>query len=237
MTTIDPRFVELARTGDARLRDELVVDNQGLAYAFAHRYRDRGVPVDDLRQIGIEALIKAVDRFDPERGLQFSTFAGRTIDGELKQYFRDRTWDVRVPRSVRQLAARVRGATDELTQQLGRSPTAADIAASLDVAVSDVVLAMDASSAYRTESLDAVERTGGADTGEEAYSRVDAAVLAPQLLALLAGDERRAVELRFFDGLVQSEIAGILGVSQMQVSRLLQRALGRLRSAVATDDG
>lgn len=208
-----------------------MLDNRGLAYAFARRYRDRGVPMDDLRQVAVEALIRAIDRFDPERGLRFSTFAGRTIDGEIKQYFRDRTWDVHVPRSVRQLTSKVRSANDELTQQLGRSPTAAEIAASLDVAVSDVVLALDAASAYRTETLDVDDRFGGASRDEDQFARVDAAVTAPQLLELLTGDERRVVELRFLDGLVQSEIGEVLGVSQMQVSRLLQRALNRLRSA------
>src|SRR6056297_2370151 len=104
---IDPRFFEFAETGDIELRNELVVQNQGLAIAFARRYRDRGVPGEDLDQIAFEALVRAVDRFDPHRGLRFSTFAARTIEGELKQYFRDRTWAVRVPRSTRQLTGAV----------------------------------------------------------------------------------------------------------------------------------
>lgn len=225
---IDPRFDEFARTRDAQLRDELILDNQGLAIAFAQRYRERGVPMEDLRQIASEALVRAVDRFEPERGLRFSTFAGRTIDGELKQHFRDRTWDVQVPRSTRQLALGVKATTDSLMQRLGRVPTSAEIAAALEIDVADVVLAIEASSAYRSDRLDASDRPEIAVVEAE-FDRVDAAVVAPQLLTRLPPEERRAIELRFYDDCTQSEIAEMMGVSQMQISRVLQRALRRLR--------
>lgn len=226
---IDPRFIEYARRGDAALRDELILDNQGLAIAFARRYRDRGVPFDDLRQTALEALVRAVDRFDPDRGLRFSTYAGRTIDGELKQYFRDRTWDVKVPRSARQLATTVRSVTESLTQQLGRAPTAAEIAATIEIAVADVVLALEASAAARAEPVDDQWDVGVVELD---FDRIDASITAPQLLARLPDDERRVVALRFFEGKTQSEIAEVLGVSQMQISRILQRALRRLRDAI-----
>ena len=230
--SIDPRFFDLARSGDPRLREQLILDNQGLAVAFAQRYRDRGVPLDDLRQIALAALVRAVDRFEPQRGLRFSTFAGRTIEGELKQYFRDRTWDVKVPRSVRQLAVTVRSAAESLTQQLGRTPTAADIAAELDLELDDVVLALDASSAARAEAVE--NQAELARSESDPFDHVDARVVVPQLLALLPETERAVVEQRFFRGLTQTEIAASIGVSQMQVSRLLRRALDRLRTTIET---
>ncbi len=226
---IDQRFGELARTGSRRLRNELVVDNQGLAIAFARRYRDRGVPSEDLEQVAMEALVRAVDRFDPSRGIRFSTFAARTIEGDLKQYFRDRTWDVHVPRGAKELASTVQAAIGTLTQRLGRVPTPADLAAELGVDVADVTLALDASSAYRSERLDALERPVAADSATPDFERVDARVVAPTLLARLPDDEREIVELRFFAELTQSQIAERVGVSQMQISRVLRRALDRLR--------
>lgn len=224
---IDPRFFEFARTRDQALRNELVVDNQGLAFAFARRYRDRGVSGEDLDQVALEALVHAVDRFDPDRNIRFSTFAARTIEGELKQYFRDRTWDVHVPRGLRQLATTVQGAVGELTQQLGRAPTPTDLAEHLGLDVADVTLALDAAGAHRSAPLDPERPLGRTDP--EA-SRAEARVVVPQLLAELPADEREIVELRFYGGLTQSEIAARVGVSQMQISRVLRRALGRLRT-------
>lgn len=232
---IDQRFFEFARTGDVDLRNELVVANQGLAVAFARRYRDRGVPSDDLEQVAIEGLVRAVDRFDPDRGLRFSTFAARTIEGQLKQYFRDQTWAVRVPRSTRQLAGTVRKAADELRQRLGRSPTPGEIAAELGIDLADVTLALEAASAYRSEPIDTSAAAGSMKVVAEEFDGAEARVTAPQLLELLPAEERAVVELRFFQDLSQSEIGARIGVSQMQVSRVLRRALERLRSGSLSD--
>jgi len=233
---IDPRFFEFAETGDIDLRNELVVQNQGLAIAFARRYRDRGVPAEDLDQVAFEALVRSVDRFDPHRGLRFATFAARTIEGELKQYFRDRTWMLHVPRSTRQLAGSVRAAADSLTQRLGRSPTPAEIADELGLDLADVTIAFEASSAYRSESIDSLGARDPLPAETSEYEAVDARVVVPRLLEVLPEDDRSVVELRFFDGLTQSQIAERIGVSQMQVSRILRRALTRLRGTVDADE-
>ncbi|MFN3214861.1 MAG: sigma-70 family RNA polymerase sigma factor [Acidimicrobiales bacterium] len=233
---IDPRFFELAETGDIELRNELVVQNQGLAIAFARRYRDRGVPDEDLDQIAFEALVRAVDRFDPHRGLRFSTFAARTIEGELKQYFRDRTWAVHVPRRTRQLTGAVRSAGESLSQRLGRAPTPAEIAAELGLDLADVTLAFEASAAYRSEPMDAVAGDDPQPSLAGEFDTVEARVLMPRLLESLAADDRVVVELRFFDGLTQSQIAARIGVSQMQVSRIMRRALAQLRGAMGDGD-
>lgn len=228
---IDPRFHELARTGDRDLRNELVEANRGLAFAFARRYRDRGVQSEDLDQIALEGLVRAVDGFDPTRGIRFSTYAARRIDGDLKQYFRDRTWQVHVPRSAKQRATLVQGALGELTQQLGRSPTPADVAEHLGLAVDEVILALETSSAYRAGPIDEAGRELESSAGRD-FGRVEAGLTAPQLLETLPSEERRVVELRFYENLSQSQIAEQVGVSQMQVSRLLRRALDRLRVVV-----
>ena len=233
--TIDPRFHEFARSGDAELRNELIVDNQGLAFAFARRYRDRGVGSDDLDQIALEGLVRAVDGFDPDRGIRFSTYAARRIEGSLKQYFRDRTWSVHVPRSAKELANTVQTAIAELTQTLARSPTPAEIADHVGVDIDDVTLALEASSAYRAGPIEGATGLGTLDPGGE-IDRVEAAETAPRLLEALSEDDRRVVELRFYENLTQSEISERVGVSQMQVSRVLRRALDRLRVAAENDE-
>jgi RNA polymerase sigma-B factor len=227
---VDPRFFEFARSRDTGLRNALVVDNQGLAYAFSRRYRDRGVASEDLDQVALESLVRSVDRFDPTLGLRFSTFAARTIDGALKQYFRDRTWDIKVPRRTRQLVSTVRTTTEALAHRLGRSPTPAEIAAELDLDVTDVTMALDAG---RSHTAVAIDRVHSSDTSfsSEDFGRVEARIATPQLLDTLAPDERRVVELRFFGAMSQTQIADEIGVSQMQVSRLLRRALANLRAA------
>lgn len=224
---IDPRFEELARTGDQELRNDLVLANQGLAVAFARRYRDRGVPAADLEQVALEALVRAVDRFDPHRGIRFSTFAGRTIEGQLKSHFRDRTWDVQVPRRVRQLAVAVAGARSELTLRLARVPTPAELATELGVGLDDVTLALEAGPGQRRRPLDVADT--GPSSREPGFDAVEDRLAATRLLDVLPHDERRVVELRFSEGLSQSAIGARVGVSQMQVSRLLRRALQRLR--------
>ena len=227
---IDPRFREFAATRDQDLRNQLVVDNQGLAKAFAGRYRNRGVTTDDLDQIALEALVRAVDRFEPERGLKFSTYAARTIEGSLRQYFRDRTWDTTVSRSQRQLVTSIRAVSESLTQQLSRSPTPAEIANQLGVDLADVTMALESAAGYKTAPLTLDQEQGSSDVSE--FDAAEARAVLPALLNTLSDAERRAVELRFFDGMSQDDIAAQLGVSQMQVSRLLRRSLERLRTQV-----
>lgn len=227
---IDPRFRDFAASRDQDLRNQLVVDNQGLARAFAGRYRNRGVTADDLDQIALEALVRAVDRFDPDRGLKFSTFAARTIEGRLREYFRDRTWDTKVSRVHRQLIPAIRKVSENLTQQLSRSPTPAEIAAELGVEAADVTLALEAASGYNTAPLSPGQEPISGDDRE--FDAVEARATLPALLKTLSDTERQVVELRFFDGLSQDDIAQRLDVSQMQVSRVLRRSLERLRSQV-----
>jgi RNA polymerase sigma-B factor len=167
--------------------------------------------------------------------LRFSTFAARTIEGGLKQHFRDRTWDVSVPRSTRQLVTSMKAVSEALAQKLRRSPTPAELAAELGVDLADVTLALEASMAYRAQDLDSSSARNEAQA-DQALARVDARIMTPQLLAVLPADERVVLELRFFEGLSQDAIADRVGVSQMQVSRLLRRSLATLRSELESAD-
>ena len=239
---LDPRFAEYRRTRDRALRDELVEEHVPLAKFLARRFVDRGEPLDDLLQVALLGLLKAVDRFDPGRGLRFSTFATPTIVGELKRHFRDRGWAVRVPRRVQELHVQLSRLVGSLSQELGRSPTPLEIATRAGVPEEEVLEAMEAGGLYRLVSLDgsltddddAPElslQLGDVDTG---FERVERRAELDELLAVLPERERRIVVLRFFDGLTQSEIAGRVGISQMHVSRLLSRSLDLLRSRVAS---
>lgn len=232
-------FAELARTGDERVRNRIVESYAPLAEFFANRYRDRGVESDDLRQVAQLALIQAVDRFDPSFANQFSTFAGRTIDGELKRYFRDRTWAVGVPRGLKELSVEVRHLTDRLSIELGRSPTVADLAAASGHDSDDILAALDVGGAYHATSLDAPTGDGDRPAApapptsgavDPRFERTEVRLAIQSLLTTLSPADRRIVELRFFDELSQDEIARQLGVSQMQVSRLIRRSLDHLRA-------
>jgi RNA polymerase sigma-B factor len=235
---IDERFSTYRRTGDRRLRDELVEEHAPLAQFLAGRFANRGEPRDDLVQVALVGLFKAVERFDPGRGLQFSTFATPTILGELKRHFRDRGWAVRVPRRVQELHLQLGKIVAALGQEEGRSPTPAEVAARAGVSEEAVLEAMEAGSLYRLVSLDGSvtpDDEGGelvACLGEEdsEFERIEHRSEIAELLDALPERERRIVELRFFDSLTQSEIAERVGVSQMHVSRLLTRSLERLRS-------
>jgi RNA polymerase sigma-B factor len=232
-------FEQLARTAEEAVRNRIVESYAPLAVFFANRYRDRGVESDDLQQVAQLALIQAVDRFDPAFANQFSTFAGRTIDGELKRYFRDRAWAVRVPRDLKELSVEVRQLSDRLSIELGRSPTVADLAAASGHDQDDILAALDVGGAYRADSLDAPAPGGDrsaapapASTGsvDPHFERTEVQLAIRSLLATLNPSDRRIVELRFFDELSQDEIAARLGVSQMQVSRLIHRSLDHLRA-------
>jgi len=235
---IDARFSAYRRTGDRRLRDELVEDHAPLAHFLAGRFANRGESRDDLVQVALVGLFKAVERFDPDRGLQFSTFATPTILGELKRHFRDRGWAVRVPRRVQELHLQLGRVVSALGQEEGRSPTPAEVAARAGVSEEAVLEAMEAGSLYRLVSLDG-SITPDDEGGELAsclgdddpeFERIEHRAEIAELLAVLPERERRIVELRFFESMTQSEIAERVGVSQMHVSRLLGRSLARLRA-------
>jgi len=235
---VDPRFGAYRRTRDRRLRDELVEDHAPLAHFLAGRFANRGEPRDDLVQVALVGLFKAVERFDPGRGLQFSTFATPTILGELKRHFRDRGWAVRVPRRVQELHLQLGRIVSVLGQEEGRSPTPAEVAERAGVSEESVLEAMEAGSLYRLVSLDGSvtpDEDGGelaSCLGDEdpAFERIEHRAEIAELLSVLPERERRIVELRFFESMTQSEIADRVGVSQMHVSRLLSRSLERLRS-------
>lgn len=233
-------FEELADTGSAAIRNELVERHAGLAAFFARRFRGRGVEDDDLRQVAMVGLVAAVDRFDPGREVQFSTFAGRTINGELKRHFRDRSWTVKVPRRTQELVIETRNAIAELTQRLHRSPTVPEVAEHLDVDEDAVIEAMDAGDAFRPKSLDAPS-VGAAGAGtdvattESSFGEVEDSMVVRELLDTLPERERTIIELRFYHRRSQSEIAAELGISQMHVSRLLRSTLGALRSHLAAE--
>jgi RNA polymerase sigma-B factor len=233
-------FASYARSHDPELREQLVARYLGLAEYLARRFANRGEPLEDLVQVASVGLIKAVDRFDLGRGVEFSTYATHTIVGELKRHFRDRGWAIRAPRRMQELYLRLGKAVASLTQELGRSPTIAELASELRASEEEVLEALEAGQAYRSASLDAPGSEEGealaTKLGEEDQSLEDAenrATLSP-LLAQLPARERLILELRFFEGLTQSEIADRLGISQMHVSRLLARSVAQLRAAAET---
>jgi RNA polymerase sigma-B factor len=230
------KFSEYRRTGDRQLRNELVEEHMRLAEFLARRFAHRGESADDLRQVALVGLLKAVERFEPDRGLQFSSFATPTITGELKRYFRDRGWAVRVPRRVQELHLELDRTVNELSQELGRPPTPAEIAQRAGVLEEDVLESMEAGSLYRLASIDAgrsddesspspAQRLGEVDPE---LTAVDDRVAVSEMLAVLPEREQKIVYLRFFEGRTQSEIAEEIGISQMHVSRLLVRSLETL---------
>ena len=233
------KLEEYADTRDRDLRDEIVSAQIGLAEYLARRFRNRGEPIEDLVQVALLGLLKAVERFDPSRGLEFSTFATPTIVGELKRHFRDKGWAVRVPRRVQELHLRMSTVVNNLSQELGRSPTIPEIARRAEVSVDEVLEAMEAGRAYRFSSIDtgasdeedrapgmAAAQLGEDDTG---LDEVEHRMLLTPLIASLPKREQMIIHLRFFRGMTQSEIASRLGISQMHVSRLLARSLTQLR--------
>jgi RNA polymerase sigma-B factor len=230
-------FVELARTRDPDLRSQLIERNLGLAHYLARRFAQRGESYDDLVQISAVALVQAVDRFDPTMGVAFSTFATRTIVGQLKRHFRDRVWAVRAPRRVQDRTLRLSEALALLTQRLGRSPTIAELAEDLGCSAEEVVEAIEAGQGYRAMSLD-VPASGDASgtlvdligDDHDPFGDVEDRASVLPLLRRLPERERRIVTMRFVHGMTQSEIAARVGISQMHVSRLLTRSLRRLRA-------
>ena len=235
---VDDLFEVYRDTGDRSVRNQLVEAHRGLAASIANDYRGRGVELDDLVQIAMLGTLKAVERFDPSRGIPFSSFASRTVNGEIKRYFRDRTWAVRPPRSAQERHLDLRRARSGLSTQLGRAPTVAELAAQMDISTDEVLDALEAGAAYRATSLDA-RRPGDDDTtsladrlstGEAPSRPVELRVLVDQLLDTLPAREATIMRLRFYEDMTQSEIAHHLGISQMHVSRLMRRCLDDLRA-------
>jgi RNA polymerase sigma-B factor len=229
-------------TDDARrqaCRDELVRLHLPLVDHCARRFLNRGEPFEDLVQVGTIGLIKSIDRFDSERGVAFSTYATPTILGEIKRYFRDKGWAIRVPRRLQELRIAISGVTGELAQELGRSPTPREIAEKLGVTVEEVLEGIESANAYSTLSLDAGDNEDGGGSILDAMGDVDESLehievresIKP-LLAMLPAREKKILLLRFFHGMTQSQIAAEIGVSQMHVSRLLNRTLEQLREGL-----
>ncbi len=222
------------------LRDELVTMNLPLVDHLARRFRERGEAHEDLVQVGTVGLIKAVDRFVAERGVEFSTYATPTIVGEIKRHFRDRGWSVRVPRRLQEMRLAITRSTQELSQQTGRSPTVADLAAHIGATEDEVLEGLEAAQAYATTSLDAGTSSDGDESlslgdtlGSEdsALEHVDNWETLKPLLEKLDDRERRIIELRFGnEELTQSQIAEDVGISQMHVSRILAKTLAQLRA-------
>jgi RNA polymerase sigma-B factor len=239
----DALFRAYAGSGDRALRNRLVERYMGLAAHIAKRFQRAGSD-EDIRQAAMIGLVKAVERFDPTYGVTFSTFAGSTIEGELKRYLRDHTWVVRVPRSGKDLHLLVRRAADELTQLRGRSPSVDELSAHLRVSRDDVLRGLAASAAYDVGSLDspsetgsvAVDRSGALSSDEVGYGHTVDARVVEQLLYLLPDREREIVRLRFFEDRSQADIAEAVGISQMHVSRLLRRALETMRHHLADEE-
>jgi RNA polymerase sigma-B factor len=229
-----------ARTRDPQLRDQLFDRWMPLARQLARRYGRTTEPFEDLLQVASIGLLKALQGFDPERGKAFSSYAVPTIMGELKRYFRDRTWSVRMPRSLQELAIRVEDARDRLSGELGRSPSIAELAHAAGASEEDILEALQAGDAYHATSLDA-QRTDEDDDGfsladalggpDHGFRLAEHRALLTCVLAELDDRDREIVRLRFEEDLTQHEIASIVGVSQMQVSRLLRRSLNVLRMA------
>jgi len=236
MSDVDDLFIEFRRTGRRGLRNRIVEEYMGLAIHIARRYNAGVGRDDDLEQVAMLALVKAVDRFDPELGVPFSAFAGRTIEGELKRHFRDATWAVKVPRGAKELHVAVRRANDQLSVQYGRSPTVDEVAEYLEIDRDDVITGLAAGTARRVGSIDpgpdddgASDRNSATAVGERGFGDVENEAVVDELISTLPEREQEIVRLRFYDELSQSEIADRVGVSQMHVSRLLRKAFAILR--------
>jgi RNA polymerase sigma-B factor len=234
-------FARLARDGDAHARDLLIQRFLPLARSLALRYRRSGEPLDDLLQVASLGLIKAIDRFDLDRKMQFSTYAVPTILGEIKRYFRDRTWAVHVPRPLQELTLRVECAVGDLVEELCRQPSVAEITAAVGAKEANVLEALQAGGAHRALSFDA---PGGTDENvftladsigidEHGFDRAEERATLAALLGMVTSREREVLRLRFEQDMTQSEIGAVIGVGQMQVSRIIRQALERIRLATA----
>lgn len=227
----------------SRLRERVVVRHRGLALTLARRFEGRGVEFEDLSQVAMLGLVQAARRFRPDRGHGFTAFAAPTISGELKRYFRDHGWAVRPPRALQEMHQQVRDTSSALRQEWQRDVTDEEVAAELGVVVADVRSARAAGDRYRSTSLDAPAREGAgaplaatlADDADDPYDKVVTLISLRAAMEDLDGRERRVVDLRFFRDLTQRQIGERIGVSQMQVSRILSSVCARLRTQIEGD--
>jgi RNA polymerase sigma-B factor len=247
MTRVDDAILlrRYHEDGDLQAREQLIEKYMSLVRSLARRYARRGEQLEDLVQIGAIGLINAVDRFDLERGVELTTYATPNIIGEIKRHFRDRGWSVRVPRGLQELNVQLSRLLDQLTVELSRSPTIPELAQAAGVEEEEALEALESGRAYTTLSLSV--GSGEGDDGlldpleslgaEEHQYRVseDRALLAPGFQAL-DDRERKILQLRFFEGLTQSQIAQQIGISQMHVSRLIRRSLDTIRETIAEDE-
>lgn len=229
--------------GDRRARDELVVRFMPLARTLALRYRGRGNQ-DDLIQVASVGLLKAIDRFDPDRKIAFSSYAVPTILGEVRRYFRDRTWAVKVPRGLQERSLRVDRAVRDLMDTLQRQPTIAEIATAIDADQEAVLEALQAGNAYRAASFDAPYASSDGDSGtlgdvvgviEDGFDRAEDRATLQRLMVGLTARERDVLRMRFEQDRTQAEIGAIIGVSQMQISRIIRATLQRLRTVARAE--
>lgn len=228
-------------TRNTQARDRVVYAYQGLAYSLASRFAQRGEELDDLNQVALVGLVKAVDRFDPARGAELTTFATAIILGELKRHLRDRSWSVRLPRRIHDLHLQAQRTVDELTQELGRSPTIGEVAQRVGASEDLILEALDAGGLRHNASLEAPAGAGDDSSVQgrlvcidQRLADVDGRLSLDPLLRRLPDREQRILALRFGWGCSQTEIAGRVGISQMQVSRLLARSLAQLRGWAET---
>ena len=234
-------FRRYKEEGDEEAREQLIVSHVNLVRYIAAKFKNRGEPLDDLIQVGTIGLIKAIDRFDPSRGLEFTTYATPTIMGEIKRHFRDKGWTIRVPRRLQELSAKVNTVTDELTTELQRSPSIDEIAARLGTTPDEVLEAMESSSAYSSVPL---EGQGGTDEDDapaviDRYASVDNdleasddRMILEDVISEFPEADQQAIRMRYLGGMTQVEIAKKLGISQVQVSRMLRRALRRIQEKI-----
>jgi RNA polymerase sigma-B factor len=226
--------------GDLEARRELIERAMPLVVHIARRYINRGEPLDDLIQVGAIGLVKAVDRFDPERKVKLSTFAAPNIAGEIKRHFRDKGWSIRVPRDTQELANKLNDTVDRLTARLSRSPTVAEIATALKVTEEQVLDAMQGARSYSTVSFEqpvGEDRTALDVLGEmdDGFELAEHRVLLRTGIRGLAEREQEIMRLRFVEGLTQAEIAARIGVSQMHVSRLIRKSLEQMHERIADE--
>jgi len=239
-------FAKYQKTRDPQVREELILAHMNLVRYLARKFANRGEPLEDLTQVGMIGLMNAIDRFDPSRGIRFATYATPTIVGEIRRYFRDRGWAVKVPRRLQEMNLAANKAIDGLTQKLNRPPTVPELAREMEISEQEALEAMELGDLYELPSLDGemggdsdetrsklADYVGQVDEGIEKFER---RVRLAEALSSLSPRERKIIELRFFDNLSQTQVAQRLEMSQMHVSRLQQRALAKLRESVREQD-
>ncbi|HEX4621237.1 MAG TPA: SigB/SigF/SigG family RNA polymerase sigma factor, partial [Myxococcaceae bacterium] len=234
-------------TRDPTIRQQLVEAYTNLVYFLARKFANRGEPFEDVVQVGFMGLLLALDRFEPERGLEFTTFATPTIVGEIKRYFRDKSWAVRIPRRLQELNQRARQAGEKLQSELGRAPSVQELAAELGVSEEEILEAYEAGPVQQTVPLDSTSPTPAGDEGlslserlggeDENLQRVELQGLLDSAMTHLTPREREIMYLRFVEELPQSEVARRLGISQMHVSRLQRAAVDNLKRQLEASAG